>query len=233
MNQIRVVAIIPARAGSKGLPRKNIKNIAGKPLIVWTIEAALNSKCITKTVVSSEDDEILNISKKYGADIIKRPKELASDKSTSESIVLHVIDVLNSNKEKFDFLVLLQPTSPLRTSKDIDNAFELMLNDKATSVISAYEADNKILKAFKYSESGYVEGISNINFSFMRRQDLPKIFMPNGAIYIVDKNVFTKNKSLATSKTSCYIMPIKFSIDIDTESDLKLAEKKLLSILAN
>ena len=193
MNQIRVVAIIPARAGSKGLPRKNIKNIAGKPLIVWTIEAALNSKCITKTVVSSEDDEILNISKKYGADIIKRPKELASDKSTSESIVLHVIDVLNSNKEKFDFLVLLQPTSPLRTSKDIDNAFELMLNDKATSVISAYEADNKILKAFKYSESGYVEGISNINFSFMRRQDLPKIFMPNGAIYIVDKNVFTKN----------------------------------------
>jgi len=229
----KILSIIPARGGSKALARKNIKNIAGKPLIAWTIQAALNSKYITKTVVSSEDDEILKISQKNGADVIKRPEELASDTATSESVVLHALDFLSSYKEEFDIVVLLQPSSPLRTSKDIDNAFELMFDDKATAVISVYEADNKILKAFKYGESGYVEGISNIDFSFMRRQDLPKIFMPNGAIYIVTKNAFTKYNSFATSRTSCYIMPIKLSIDIDSEGDLKLAEKRLLSISAS
>ena len=131
----KVLAIIPARGGSKGLPRKNIADLAGKPLIAWTIEASLNSKYITKTMVSSDDKEILDISVEYGAEIIKRPENLASDDATSESVVKHAIDCLEATGEVFDIVVLLQPTSPLRNSKDIDNAIELMFSSDATSSV--------------------------------------------------------------------------------------------------
>ena len=125
----RVLSIIPARGGSKGLSRKNIVNLAGKPLIVWTIEASLGSKYITKTVVSSDDKEILDISVEYGAEIIRRPDYLAGDTTTSESVVSHAIDYLQSTGEEFDIVVLLQPTSPLRNAKDIDNSFEKLFRE--------------------------------------------------------------------------------------------------------
>jgi CMP-N,N'-diacetyllegionaminic acid synthase len=220
----RVLSIIPARGGSKGLSRKNIVNLAGKPLIVWTIEASLGSKYITKTVVSSDDKEILDISVEYGAEIIRRPDYLAGDTTTSESVVSHAIDYLQSTGEEFDIVVLLQPTSPLRNYKDIDNAFEAMFDADATAVISTCEFDNKILKTFIKKSNGFLRGISNDKYPFMRRQDLPSTFMPNGAIYIINHKSFREENSLMTSKTLSYVMPKDRSVDIDCNNDLAKAE---------
>ena len=223
----KVLSIIPARGGSKGLPRKNIIDLAGKPLIAWTIEASLNSKYITKTIVSSDDKEILDISTKYGSEVIKRPNNLSSDVATSESVVRHAIDYLESMGEVFDIVILLQPTSPLRNCKDIDSAFEVMFDSSATAVISTCEFDNKILKTFIESSNGFLEGISNNKYPFMRRQDLPKVYMSNGSIYIIDTKTFKNVNSFMTDKTLNYLMPKKGSVDIDSSDDLIQVEKIL------
>ena len=226
----KVLSIIPARGGSKGLPRKNIIDLAGKPLIAWTIEASLNSKYITKTIVSSDDKEILDISTKYGSEVIKRPDNLASDDATSESVVKHAIDCLKAMGEVFDIVVLLQPTSPLRNSKDIDEAFEVMFDSSATAVISVCEFDNKILKAFIKNTSGFLKGVSNNKYPFMRRQDLPKVYIPNGAIYIIEIKLFSDNNSFLTNKSVNYTMSKNKSIDIDTLDDMKISEIFLKSL---
>jgi CMP-N,N'-diacetyllegionaminic acid synthase len=223
----KILAVIPARGGSKGLPRKNIVDLAGKPLIAWTIEASLNSKYINKTIVSSDDKEILDISSDYGAEIIKRPLSLASDTTNSESVVKHAIDHLEKQGEVFDIVILLQPTSPLRDYRDINNAFEKMIASNASAIISVTEIDRKILKAFKKNSSGFLSAVSNKNYSFMRRQDLPQVFMPNGAIYIVSKNIFMESNSFFTDKTSYFSMPLEKSIDIDSKDDLNNASLQL------
>jgi CMP-N,N'-diacetyllegionaminic acid synthase len=217
----RILSIIPARGGSKGLPRKNIIDLAGKPLIAWTIEASLNSEYISKTIVSSDDDEILNISKKYNADIIKRPDELALDTTAIEPVIKHVVEELKIENLEYDYLVLLQPTSPLRYAKDIDNAFDMLFKNNATALISVCEIDNKILKAFKQNKDTFIEGISNNKYPFMRRQDLPKIYLSNGSIYIIKIDEFLINNSFHTNKTISYIMNEIKSIDIDTQGDLE------------
>ena len=219
----RILSIIPARGGSKGLPRKNIAYLAGKPLIAWTIEASLKSKYITKTMVSSDDKEILDISVEYGAEVIKRPDNLASDDATSESVVKHAIDCLKAMGEVFDIVVLLQPTSPLRNSKDIDNAIELMFSSDATSSVSVNEYDNKILKSFIENSNGFLEGFSNEKYLFKRRQDLPPVFKSNGAIYIIYTDDFLSSRFLFTHRCSPYKMSAKCSIDIDNDKDLKKA----------
>lgn len=221
---MKIVSIIPARGGSKGLPGKNIIDLAGKPLIAWTIEASLKSKYITKTIVSSDDNNILEISKKFGAVTIKRPDELALDTTPSEPVIEHILKSLK-NVEHYNYLVLLQPTSPLRNEKDIDKAIELLIEKNASALISTKLIDNKILKAFKNNESGYIEGISNNIYPFMRRQDLPNVFMPNGAIYIVSVKDFLKTKRLFTDKTISFEMSEEKSFDIDTKEDLKKIKK--------
>lgn len=221
----KVLAIIPARGGSKGLPKKNIIDLAGKPLIAWTIEASLGSKYITKTIVSSDSDEILEVVKNYNTDILKRPIEFASDTSSSEVVVKHVLETLD---EKYDYIILLQPTSPLRTTVDIDNAFEQLFSSDATALISVCEYDNKILKAFKENEFGYIEGISNNKYPFVRRQDLPKTYMSNGAIYIIKIDKFLENKSFFTDKTISFIMDEIKSLDIDTKEDLDKVNKYII-----
>ena len=216
---MKIISIIPARGGSKGLPKKNILPLGNKPLIAWSIEASLKSKFINKTVVSSDSDEILEIANSYGADTIKRPDELAKDTTPSEPVIEHVLKNIE-NLEDYDYIVLLQPTSPFRNEIDIDSSFQLLIEKKATALISVKEIDNKILKAFKNNSNGYLEGISNNIYPFMRRQDLPKVFMPNGAIYIVKISEFLENKKLFTSKTISYLMNEENSLDIDTQEDL-------------
>lgn len=202
---MKIVSIIPARGGSKGLPGKNIIDLAGKPLIAWTIESSLKSKYILKTIVTSDDDKILDISKQYGAETIKRPESLALDTTPTEPVIGHVFKSLD-NIEQYDYLILLQPTSPLRDEKDIDEAIELLIEKNASALISTKKIDNKILKAFKNDENGYLEGISNNEYPFMRRQDLPEVYMPNGAIYIISTKEFLKNKKLFTDKTIFFEM---------------------------
>lgn len=224
----RVLSIIPARGGSKGLPRKNIIDLAGKPLIAWTIEASIDSKYITKTIVSSDDKEILDIANNYGAEIIKRPDDLASDSATSEVVVKHVIDYLESTGEIFEVVVLLQPTSPLRNYKDIDSAFEAMFDSNATAIISVCEFDNKILKTFIKGSNDFLEGASNNKYPFMRRQDLPSVYMPNGAIYIINVKSFREGGSFLTNKTLSYVMPEDRSVDIDILTDIETATLTLI-----
>ena len=220
----KILAIIPARGGSKGLPGKNILPLAGKPLISWTIDASLNSKYITKAIVSSDDNEILDTAQKYGSNILKRPNEFAKDDSPSEVVIEHALKEI---KEDFDYIILLQPTSPLRDHIDIDSAFEKLFNSNATALISVYEIDNKILKAFKENDKGYIEGVSNNKYPFMRRQELPKTYLSNGAIYIIDVKEFIKNRSFFTDKTIYYKMDKNKSLDIDTKDDLEHAQRYL------
>lgn len=227
----KILSIITARGGSKGLKRKNVVDLAGKPLIAWTIEASLDSKYITKTIVSSDDQEVLDISKECGANVVRRPDDLSSDSATSESVIKHTIDYLESMGEMFDIVILLQPTSPLRNSTDIDSAFEIMFNSDATAVISTSEFDNKILKTFIETPDGFLKGVSNNEYPFMRRQDLPVVYMSNGAIYIIDVKIFNKNLSLITERTASYLMPANKSFDVDSESDLLSIERLIKSNL--
>jgi CMP-N,N'-diacetyllegionaminic acid synthase len=224
---MKIISIIPARGGSKGVPRKNIISVANKPLIAWTIEASLKSKFISRTIVSSEDKEILAVAKSFGAQAIKRPKVLAGDKVPSEPVITHVLEYLKK-KENYipDIIVFLQPTSPLRDSDDIDKAVGLLLkNKKSTAVISVCEPEHNPLKTFRINRKGYLEGIINNKYPFMRRQDLTPYYLHNGAIYIIKTEFFNKNHRLITATTLPYIMSLKKSKQIDNPSDLIDIEK--------
>lgn len=228
---MNILSIIPARGGSKGIPRKNIVALAGKPLIAWTIEASLQSRLISRTIVSSDDNDIIAVSKKFGAETMKRPKYLAKDTSPTEPTIVHVINQLKI-KENYqpDFIVLLQATSPLRGHSDIDAALSILLKDtNSSALISVYELQHHPFKSFMYGPSGYLRGIINNKYPFMPRQSLPQVFMPNGAIYIVKTRAFLRNNRLVTRKTLPFVMSRQKSTDVDTLEDLQEAERRLRS----
>ena len=216
------LAIIPARGGSKRLPRKNILDLCGKPLISWSIEAALKSKYISKVVVSSDDEEILNISSNFGADIIKRPYELANDTATTFDTVKHTID----NFENYDYIVLLQPTSPLRNEKHIDEAIELLEEKQADAIVSVCEMDHSPLWSNTLPKDGNMRGFLREEILNKRSQDLEKYYRLNGAIYICKTDKLLENKSFfLKDNIFAYIMDRKSSIDIDEEIDFLFAER--------
>ncbi len=215
------LAIIPARGGSKRLPRKNILDLCGKPLIAWSIEAALKSKYISKVVVSSDDEEILNISSKFGADIIKRPYELANDTATTFDAIKHTIN----NLEKYDYIVLLQPTSPLRNENQIDEAIELLEEKKADAIVSVCEMDHSPLWSNTLPKDGNMNNFLRDEVLNKRSQDLEKYYSLNGAIYICKTDKLLENKSFfLKDNIFAYIMDRKSSIDIDEEIDFEIAK---------
>ena len=215
------LAIIPARGGSKRLPRKNILDLCGKPLISWSIEAALKSKYISKVVVSSDDEEILNISSNFGADIIKRPYELANDTATTFDTVKHTID----NFENYDYIVLLQPTSPLRNVKHIDEAIELLEEKQADAIVSVCEMDHSPLWSNTLPKDGNMKNFLRDEVLNKRSQDLEKYYRLNGAVYICKTDKLLENKSFfLKDNIFAYIMDRKSSIDIDEEIDFLFAE---------
>jgi len=225
---MRTIAIIPARGGSKGISKKNLTPLLGKPLINWTIDAALQSNSITDVVVTSDDIEILENAKQFETVLtIDRPKELATDTSLTEPVLVHALEVLKAAGKTYDYLVLLQPTSPLRTSDDIDAAFSKLIAADATALISVVELAHHPLKSFIINKEGYLNGLVNNEFPFMPRQELPKAVQPNGAIYIIKVSEFLKEKKLFTSKTIDYLMSIEKSIDIDTQIDIEKIENQL------
>lgn len=221
----KILGIIPARGGSKSIPRKNIINVGGKPMIAWSIGASLKSKYITKTIISSDDEEILKVGEKFGAVPIKRPSKYATDSATMMPVIKDCLLQLKKKGESFDILILLQPTSPLRESIDIDEAFTTFFKSKATALISGYEPAKSPFKSFKMDEKGFLKGLVNNRFTFMSRQDLPKTFYPNGAIYIIYVKEFLKLEKLFTSKTIPFFMPIEKSVDIDSMEDIKKISK--------
>lgn len=216
-----LLAIIPARGGSKRLSRKNVLDLCGKPLIAWTIEAGLKSKYIDKVLVSSDDEEILNLSKQHGAEIIKRPNELASDSATTFDAVKHALD----NAEAYDYIVLLQPTSPLRNTDHIDEAIELLMAKKADAVVSVCEMDHSPLWSNTLPEDENMCGFIKDEIKNKRSQDLEKYYRLNGAIYICKTDKVLNEKSfLLKENIFAYVMDRQSSVDIDEEMDFLIAK---------
>lgn len=228
MNKHSFIALIPARGGSKGLKKKNIFPVHKKPLISWTIESANRSKCIDETFVSSDDEVILEIASNQGVNCIVRPKDLAEDSSSMESVIIDFIRQINDKAIGFKYLVLLQPTSPLRDSNDIEEACKIFLQLKADSLISVTKTDSSVFKTLIVNKYGFLQAAFKDNFPSMNRQELPSAYKPNGAIYIIDKESFINNPTFFQKKTVMYEMDAKRSIDVDSIEDIRIIEEQNL-----
>lgn len=221
-----VCALIPARGGSKGLPHKAIASLNAKPLIAYTIEAALKSVYIDKIVVSTDNDKIADVAKKHGAEIpFMRPPEISADDSSAMEYIDHALDFFANNGEFFpDITMILQPTSPLRTVEDIDKALELIINSQAKSLVSLYHSEISPYWFKKVNNNNFISDFIQQPSNYIRRQDTDNLYLLNGAIFIIYSNHFLSGKILVDHETIAYIMPPERSVDIDTMLDLQFAE---------
>lgn len=222
-----MLAIIPARGGSKGLPGKNIKELNGKPLIAYAIEAALNSKYIDKVIVTTDSDEIADIAKRYGADVpFKRPDELSSDTASAIDVYLHATEfVMNEQRGQLEKFMVLLPTAPMRTSKHIDDAVELFNDKNATTLISVKEAETPITWYMnKNSDDRIVNAGFGVGNAVTNRQVNSKYYIPNGAIYILDYDLLKSKRTYYCDNTVGFVMTAEDSVDIDTITEFKFAE---------
>ncbi len=217
----KILAVIPARGGSKGIPRKNIQLLAGKPLIAWTIEQAKKSKYINKLVISTDDEEIAEISKKYGADVpFLRPKKLGEDYVPLDPVIFHAVNVIEKKEDiKYDFVITIQPTSPLLTTKTIDKAIEIMLNEDYDTLISV---KNETHLYWTKKDKNFVP----LYKERKNRQYLDRIYKETGAILISRREIITENNRIG-SKVFLFEIPKEESIDIDTYQDWWIAENLL------
>lgn len=216
----KILAIIPARGGSKGLPRKNVLDLEGKPLIAWSIAAASESQYIDRCIVSTDDQEIADIAKQWGADVpFMRPTEHARDESTTLDVALHTIEQLPD----FDIVVILQPTSPLRSRHDIDHTIETLCALQAKSAASVYEPAKSPFWSYLTTSQGRLQPLLDPELACKRRQDLPRAFVLNGAVYAACIKWLKKTQRFVTEQTAAYMMPAERSLDIDTAYDLRLA----------
>jgi len=231
----RILGIITARGGSKGLPRKNIKKLLGKPLIVWTIEKALESRYLDKLIVSTDDHLIARISKKYGAGVpFKRPKKLAQDKSKSIDVIIHAIDFLKKKKDLFDYILLLEPTSPLRNNGDIDKAISKLVDTDSDSLISFGKITLEHPHfAKKLTNHGYMVPFFGHTKKLGRRQDLSCAHYPYGAIYISSVKSLYKYRTFYQKKTLPYFLERWQCYEIDDIYDFITVEAVLKNILKN
>ena len=217
----KYLAVILARGESKRLQGKNLKKINGKPLISYTILSALNCKYLDEIIVSSDDKKILKVSKKYGAKTLKRPKYLATDKAKTSDALRHVI----KNTFTFDYVVLLQPTSPLRNENHIYDAINLLEKKNADAIISVCKTEYSPSWCNALPKNFSMKSFLKKNILNKRSQDLKNYYRLNGAIYICKINSFLKERSFFLKKNIyAFEMPIEDSIDIDTEFDFKIAK---------
>lgn len=223
---IKVVGLITARGGSKGIPQKNVKALAGKPLIAWTIEAALGSSLLERVIVSTDDEEIARTAREWGADVpFMRPAELAQDDSPHLAVIRHAIGWLESEqKTEFDYLLLLQPTSPLRSTEDIDQAIALAEEKDADAVVSVCLTHDHPFLSKRVAEDGRLSDFMEKPQGYLARQRLPPAYSLNGAIYLVRRSVLVERDDWYTERAFAYIMPPERSLDIDTPWDLHLVD---------
>lgn len=224
----KVLGIIPARGGSKGIPRKNIVNLCGKPLIEYSIIAgleAVDSGVISKLIVSTDDDEIAMISKNSGAEVpFIRPKEFAEDKTKSIDFIIHAINFYEEKNIYFDDMILLQPTSPLRDSHDIEEAYTIFNNGGFDSLISCYE-EEQVNELMSYHKIGDEAKALNVNHNKgIRRQEIESIYVRNGALYIASVSYLKAEHLVFGGKIGMYVMPKERSVNIDSFYDLELAD---------
>lgn len=219
------IAIIPARSGSKGLKDKNIKLLNGKPLLAYSIEEAIKSKCFDTVFVSTDSKKYADIAKKYGAEVpFLRSKNNARDKSDAWSVVRETLDNYDKLGKRFDTFTYLQPTSPLRTSKDIKNAYKLYKELKANSIVSVCETEVSPLYCYKLPKNNLLSKVLNVENENKRRQDIGTYYTMNGAIYLSNVNNFLKTNDIFKKRCYAYVMEKKSSIDIDDELDFKFVE---------
>jgi CMP-N-acetylneuraminic acid synthetase len=221
----KILAIIPARAGSKGIKDKNIRKIREKPLIAYTIEVARESNIFDKIIVSTDSEIIAEIAKQYGAEIpFLRPQEIATDEAKSIDVLIHAMTYFKENDENFDYIMMLQPTSPLRSVKDIINAVNLINEKDANAVVSVCETDHPPLWSNTLPESLLMDQFLLKEVREKRRQDIPKYYRLNGAIYLAKADYLMKTKDWYEKNSYAYIMEKENSLDIDTELDLQILD---------
>jgi len=226
----RIIAIIPARGNSKGIPRKNIINVLGKPLIYYTIKEAKKSKLISDLIVSTDSKEIAKISKKFGANVpFLRPKHLATDYAETLPVIKHGIKFMEKLKKcKYDYVILLQVTCPLRNSLDIDNSLKKLMQSKSNSITSIVDVGANHPYRMKIIKNNKLYNFVNQGFENMKpRQKLKKIYIRNGSIYASTRTTIMKRNSLVSKKNLPYVMPKERSINIDSFDDLILAKDYL------
>lgn len=219
---MQVLAIIPARGGSKGIPGKNVCLLAGEPLIAHMIKSAQKSKYISRIIVSTDDPEIARISKGYGAEVVWRPAEISGDTAPSESALLHSIEHLKKNEGYLpDLTVFLQCTSPLASAEDIDQTIAILLNTKADCAFSATESHQFL---WKIGQNGFAQSVNHNPEIRPRRQEMEPHYRENGAIYVMRTKGFVRAGHRFFGNVSLSVMPPERSLDIDTSFDFKIAE---------
>lgn len=217
------LAIVPARRGSKGVKDKNIRLLLGKPLIAYTINEARKCKAIGKIIVSTDSRKIRDIAIEFGAEVpFLRPNFLAADITPMYPVIRHAVECIESRDEKFDIVLILQPTSPLRIAADINKAIATLIKTGADSVVGVCLSEHSPywMRVLKH---GRVYPLIKAR-EYMRRQDLPEVYRINGAIYVTRRNVLLEQGKILGKDTRALVMPIERSIDIDTDIDFKYAE---------
>ena len=218
--ELNIVAIIPARGGSKGLPKKNLVEVCGQPLISWSIEQAKSSNLISSTWVTSDDEEILNTAEKFGAFTINRPPELALDNSSSESAWIHAIDYIKKMNKNVDIVVGMQGTSPIREPDDLDKAISLFIDKKFDSLLTVTELEDYFIWNY---DSKFNCHPKNYDLNNRKpRQELKKSYLENGSFYIFKPSLLKKNNNRLSGKIGMYLMDKYKSFQIDNEEDLKI-----------
>jgi CMP-N,N'-diacetyllegionaminic acid synthase len=227
----RILAVITARGGSKGVPKKNLAPVAGMPLIYWTITAAKQAGKLDRTIVTTDCEEIARTASEFGVPApFIRPAELAKDHATSVDTILHAVRWLDRNDDyRPDFVMCLQPTSPLRTPEDIDAAIDLALGRDAESVVGVTPVAHHPYWTSRMDEEGCITDFFKLDRAYDRRQDLPPAYASNGAIYLTATGTLLEKESLYGEKTYGYVMPAERSLDVDTPWDLHLADLILRS----
>jgi len=221
----RVLALVPARGGSKGLPGKNVAPLRGRPLIAWTIAAAAGSAHVDDVVVSTDDDDIARAAADAGAGVpFRRPAALAGDAARMSEVVAHTLSTLATAQSEYGWLLLLQPTSPLRTTTHIDAAFARLAQSGGSAVVSVCEAEHSPLWMHELPPDGNMGAFSLSSATLANRQDLPTFHRLNGAIYLADVGYWRARSSFLGPPTFAYVMAQEDSIDIDSRLDLDLAE---------
>lgn len=222
----RILAIIPARGGSKGIPRKNIRLLVGKPLIAYSILPGLQSKYIDRLIVSTDDKEISEVARSFGAEVpFVRPTELANDTAKSLPVMQHAVRFCEEqDKVKYDFVVLLEPTGPMRIARDIDDAITKATDTNADSVVGLMELEDANPIRVKKIVNDHILCFCVPEPEGLRRQDQEKAYLRNGSIYVFKRDNLLENNSLYGKDSRPYVMPRERSVNIDEESDFLVAE---------
>lgn len=227
INNKKVLAVITARGGSKGLPGKNIKLLNGKPLIAWSIEQGLASEAVDKVLVSTDSNEIAEISRHFGADVpFQRPAELASDTATSMDVIIHALDYLKEKDDHYDVLILLEPTSPLRDSQDIDRALSMLTSDsKAKSIAGVCQVEGQHPEFLIQIEDGFMYPYGD--FDVKRRQDISQLYFFEGSVYAAYTEYLREARTFYSKSTLAYVVPKWKSFEIDDAIDFSIVEHLL------